>query len=97
MPKSTQTRVVEIMNRQDASLHTFSLLHLTFKQHGFFEKVCRDAPCLFIIPTTLVYVLFGPVIPTYFFKAASAAALDKHTTVEPLIMIMRESVTVVTE
>ena len=37
-PKSTQTRVVGITNGQDASLHTFSLLHLTFKQQNFFES-----------------------------------------------------------
>ena len=45
--------------------HFFSLLHL---QQNFFEKVCRNASCLFIIPTTLVCVLFGPAIPTYFFN-----------------------------
>ena len=41
-------------------LLTLSLLHLTFKQqNSVFEKVCRDAPCLFIIPATLVCALFG--------------------------------------
>ena len=64
-----QTRVVGIINRQDASLHTVSLLHLTFKQQNFFEKVCRDTSCLFIIPTSLVRALFGPAIPTYFFNS----------------------------
>ena len=49
-------------------LYTLFTLHLTFKQQRFFEKVCRDASCLFIIPTTLVRVPFGPAIPTYFFN-----------------------------
>ena len=31
-------------------------------------ELCRDASCLCIIPTSLVCVLFGPAIPTYFFS-----------------------------
>ena len=43
------------------------------------EKRCRDASrTLIIIPMTLVHVLFGPTIPTYFFKICSCIIMQYY-------------------
>ena len=58
-PKSTQTRVVGIMT-DEMYPYTLETPLLENKMEGSIPFV--------IIPTTLVCVLFGPTIPTYFFN-----------------------------
>ena len=58
-PKSTLTRVVGIITDK---MHRF-------KQQSFYEKcVGVHFVCYYPGPTTLVNVLFGPTIPTYFYN-----------------------------
>ena len=46
--KSTPTRLVGILTDK---MHPTTF----FKQHGFYEKACRDAFCMLSLPVLLVY------------------------------------------
>ena len=64
-PKSTQTRVVEIITDK---MHPYTFFIETLLLENWMQGCILSV----IIPTTLVCVLFGPTIPTCFFNFSVA-------------------------